>query len=88
MKRRSKTTSKTHAIRIPANIYDLIKESANSNQRNLITELSIIVSNYFTFKNIMKPNKQQEFLKLSGFVKDLAPSNYSETVDDELYEDI
>lgn len=36
MKRRYKTKAQSHSIRIPQDLYTLIKESAEANKRNIV----------------------------------------------------
>ncbi len=87
MQRKRKIQPKSHAVRIPTTIFDLIKNSANSNGRTMVSEITFIVNNYFKSINANNSKSQSNFLKLSGMVKDLPPSNYSETIDDVLYGD-
>lgn len=86
-KRKNQQHPKSHAVRIPTNIFDLIKNSASLNGRTMVSEISFIVNDYFKSINANNSKPKNDFLKLSGLVKDLPTNNYSETIDDVLYGD-
>lgn len=87
MQKKRKLQPKSHAVRIPTTIFDLIKNSANSNGRTMVSEITVIVNNYFKSINANNSKSKNDFLKLSGLVKDLPTNNYSENIDDVLYGD-
>lgn len=87
MQRKRKPQPKSHAVRIPSNVFNVIKQSAASNSRSIVSEISVIVNDYFKSKNTIGIKSQNEFLKLSGLVDSLPVGNYSETIDDVLYGD-
>lgn len=86
MKRRYKTKAQSHSIRIPQDLYTLIKESAEANKRNIVSELSLILEKYFyrDTKTELLHEKHKSIDKLSGIIKGLPKANYASTVDERL----
>lgn len=78
-----KKTHKTHSVRVPVEIYNLIQSSAAANNRNIVSEISLIISSYFQSQS--SSSSKSNFMKFAGCVKDLKPSDYSGSEDELLY---